>query len=175
MSTFLWGPGYVQYVLTRFDAGNPPDQILAELRSTGYTNLQLVTIEQCLRANNRPVDDFNPLSRPAFISNTFDAQGYQGQPINYAGDNFVRGSTAPRQPFVPPSNYRPQQGKLWDEDASRITINAHREGIAVIEIWQRLNTAGYVVNAAQVVGNLNAQGVGSAEMDGATVMDFMTR
>lgn len=171
MSNPLWTPERVQYVLSQFDAGVSPPQILAQLRSTGYPTLQLVTIEQCLRSHGRPVDGPNPTSRPSFTSNTFDAQGYQGQAINYAGDSFVRGSTAPRPAFNPPSNFRPQsnQGR-WDTAADSYAISAHREGRSVMEIWDGLRSAGYVVNAAEVAASLNAQGV-----SGVSVTDYLSR
>lgn len=174
MPNFLWTPERVDYVVGEFDAGVPPAQILAALRSTGYTTLQLVTIEQCLRTNGRSVDGFDPHVRLAFTSNTYNAQGYQGQTINYAGDSFVRGSTAPlRSGYNPPSNYRPQSnnhGKRWDPAADGYAIGAHREGRSVMEIWEGLIGDGYVVNAAEVAASLNAQGV-----SGVRVTDYMTR
>ena len=173
MSTFLWTTERAQYVVDRFDAGVAPAQILAELQSTGYTTLRLFTIEQCLRTNGRAVDGFDPLIRPSFTSNTFDAQGYRGQPNTYAGDTFVRGgSTATKPPYHPPSNFRPQSSRerRWDQAADRYAINAHREGRTVMEIWEELNRNGYVSNAAEVAASLNAQGVSSVR-----ITDYLRR
>ena len=68
MSNILWAPERVQYVVIKFDAGVPPARILAQLRSTGYTDLRLFNIEQCLRTNGRLAHGYN---RSSFISNTY--------------------------------------------------------------------------------------------------------
>lgn len=173
MSTFSWTRERVDYVIARFDAGAPPAKILAEMRSSGYTNLRLFTIEQCLLTNGRAVDGFDPLIRPSFTSNTFDAQGYQGQPNTYPGDTFIRNGVAPtRLPYVPPSNFRPQihQGRRWDQAADRYAISAHREGRTVMEIWEALSGAGYISNAAEAAASLNAQGVSDVR-----VTDYLRR
>lgn len=172
MSTFSWTPERVQYVVNQFDAGVAPTQILADMRASGYTNLRLFTIEQCLRTKGRAVDGFDPLLRPPLTSNTFDARGYQGQPNIYPGDRSFRGNTAPKPPYVPPSNFRPQrnQGRPWDQAADRFAIDAHYEGSTVMEIWQELSRRGYMSNAAEVAASLNAQGVNSVR-----VADYLRR
>lgn len=68
MSNLLWTPERVQYVVSEFDAGVPPAQILAQLRSAGYTNLRLFNIEQCLRTNGRLAHGYDC---PSFTSNTY--------------------------------------------------------------------------------------------------------
>lgn len=163
---------HIQYILNQFDAGVPPTVILAELRSNGFPNLRLFPIEQCLRANGRAVDGYDPLNRSPFTSNTFDARGYQGQPITYPGDTFVRSVGPTKPPYVAPSNFRPQinQGRSWDRAADEYAINAHREGRSVMEIWAALSNNGYMSNAAEVAASLNAQGVSSVR-----VTDYLRR
>lgn len=162
----VWTKEREDYVVLKFDAGVEPREILGHLQVTGFPNLKLVTIMQCLRARGRNVDGYDPHLRPAFTSNTHNPQGFQGQEIQYPGDSFVRHGTNPRPAYTAPSTFRPQsnQEKRWDLAAATYAFNAYNQGHSVMEIWAALSSNGYVSNAAEIAASLNAQGVSSERL-----------
>ncbi|MCJ1346094.1 hypothetical protein MMC31_004306 [Peltigera leucophlebia] len=181
-----WDDIKVQFVLDKYDAGLTVQQIKQFFESAEIPVARL-TIEQTLRANGRDVDGFNPLARPAIVSNTYGPPRDQGpvhdQPghlvthqhlvrhDNYPYTYYAQGKQGP-QPSVPEVRFKPQHsrdGRLWDDEATTFTLEAFRSGKSVLGIWQELRGMGYGVNAAQVAGCLNAGGV-----KGVHVVDYLT-
>lgn len=186
MSNFLWNEQTIQYVLREFDKGFTVAQIHDELVRAGY-NVQLGTIEQTLRANNRNIDGPNPLARPTYISNSYGPPGNPGPWYNQPGNQVTHQHVVRNDSYVytwqaqgyeglppqtAPGRFAPQsnQGRHWDAQAARFTIDAHRSGQSVLQIWSDLRRRGYVVNAAEVAASLSAQGV-----SGVHVADYLGR
>lgn len=175
MSNFTWDAEQVDYVLREFDGGRSAAKIHEELSIAGY-NVKLVTVEQTLRANGRNVDGVDPSARPTLISNSYGPPGNQAPAYNQPGNHIthqhlVRNDCYPptwnaqgnqgRAPIATPGTFAPQDpmGRVWDFQAARFAINAHRSGQSVLQIWHDLRRRGYVINAAEVAASLSAQGV----------------
>lgn len=141
MSNFNWTTQNVQYVVNQFDAGVPFAQILTRLQSSGYETLRLVMIEQCLRANGRNVNVYNPQVSHAFPSRTFGAR-----PTKSAHESLV---------VRPQSN----QGRGWDSAAGNYVMHAHSDRRSIVDIWEDLRRDGYGVKVSDVTASLQAQGV----------------
>lgn len=185
MSNFTWEAEQVDYVLREFDGGRSVPKIHEELSIVGY-NDRLVTVEQTLRYG-RNVDGFDPSARPTNISNSYGPPGNQApahsQPGNHiTHQHLVRHECYPptwdaqgnqgRPPTTASGTFAPQDpmGRLWDFQAARFAINAHRSGQSVLQIWSDLRKRGYVANAAEVAASLSAQGV-----SGVHVADYLAR
>lgn len=186
MSNFTWDAEQVAYVLREFDGGRSAAKIHEELCLAGY-NVRLHTVEQTLRVNGRRVDDFDPSARPTMLSNSIGPPGNQAPAHNQPGNHIthqhlVRNDNYPttwyaqgnqdRPPYTVPGRFVPQDplGRLWDFQAARFAINAHRSGQSVLQIWSDLRRRGYVINAAEVAASLSAQGV-----SGVHVADYLGR
>lgn len=185
-ANFIWDEQRIQYVLGRFDSGLSAAQIHAEFIHAGY-NVNLSTIEQTLRVGGRNIDGVNPFARPAYTSNSYGPPGNRAPLYNQPGNHIthqhlVRNDNYPgtwvaqgNQGFLPcptPENFAPQsrQGRHWDPQADRFTIESHRSGQSVLQIWSDLRSRGYIVNAAEVAASLNAQGI-----SGVHVVDYLGR
>lgn len=186
MSNFLWNAQSVAYVLKEFDGGRSAAQIHNEFLHAGY-NVLVGTVEQTLRVNGRNVDGVDPLARPNYISNSYGTPGNRGPAYNQPGNqvthqHLVRNDNYPgtwgaqgnlgARPSLTPGNFAPQSshGRHWDSQADSFAIQAHRSGQSVLQIWSDLRGRGYVVNAAEVAGSLNSQGV-----SGVHVADYLSR
>lgn len=188
MSNLQWDQEKIQYVLREFDNGRTATEIHTDLVGARFI-VRLVTVEQTLRAYGRDVDRYNASARPSFTSNSYGQPRNPGpaydQPGNevthqhlvrndrYPGTWLAQGNSG-TPPYSAPSNFIPQnaypQGRQWDPEADQFAINAYRSGKSVLQIWSDLRQMGYVVNAAEVAGSLNAQGISSVH-----VVDYLVR
>lgn len=160
---------HVNYVLTEFDAGVPPPQILEGLQYRAFLpSINLATIERCLRKNGRLEDNYQPGNA---------AQGYQslGAVSNNPPPPTDRDAPGPRattqearqlpaNPAVQTSendelaNLPPT--KQWDNQANCYAFSAYESGgKSVDEICLALRKNGYDIDRSQVMMSLIGQGV----------------
>lgn len=159
----------VQYILSQFDAGVRPIEILNDLYHSGWPYwLKLATIEQCLRVNGRRNSNDIPSD---------EAHDHQSHGANRASDprplnnHATPGTPAVNQearqvsanPAVQNSTtdalYDPGPTMTWDAQADRFTMSAHRVGKSEAEIWTTLRSNGYDIAPTEVTASLDRQGV----------------
>lgn len=70
MSYFDWNEVAVNFTLSANTAGICPAHTHIQLVQNGYSRLQLYTVEQCLRAHGREIDNVNPNYWPPYNENT---------------------------------------------------------------------------------------------------------
>lgn len=76
MSHFDWNELAVSFTLAADTAGLSPFLIHIQLVQNGYSQLQLYTVEQCLRAHGREIDNVTPYHGPLYHISTADAEMY---------------------------------------------------------------------------------------------------
>lgn len=163
MSDFNWTTQNVLFVISQFDAGVAPAEIVSQLQSSGYETLQLVNIEQCLRSNGLTVNVCNPRYSQSFANKTFDVCENQSPTVSsaLARNSFVGDIQGSPAASVPSRRLSVQinQGRGWDSAADKYAINAHEDGRSVVDIWEDLKRDGYNVKVSEVASSLSSQGV----------------
>lgn len=129
-----WTERALKYILAANTAGICPFHTHLHLVRSGYVNLKLYTVQQCLRVHGRKIDDVN-----------FHHSNYHWRPL-YETSNIPGGII-----------YGYCFG--WNDLASTFSLSAHRAGFSVYQIWFQLIENGYAVTITEVVASLNAQGI----------------
>lgn len=152
----------IKYVLTSFDAGISPLRILNALLSAGVTELEPITILQCLREKGRLSYD-DPLSSASQDDLLRGCEPFYIQQPNHAPGSST--ATQERQGFDTPTSPTsatalddPGPTMLWDTLADTFTLAAHGYGQSVPKICALLRSHGFDVTQEQVLTSLIRQG-----------------
>lgn len=140
----------INYTCASYDAGISLAEIHCYLRSNGYPTLEFSTIEEWLRANGRSVNSLTAQatdSRLANIRPVPTTAPLAPNPVS-SRDWATNSLTLTMPPNV-----------LWDSQADRLAISAHREGKTVERIRQELSLNGYNATLNDVIRSLNKQGI----------------
>ena len=159
---------HVEYVLTQFEAGVPPQQILIGLQYRAFLpSINLATIERCLRENDRLPDNCRPDN--AAQGNQSPGAGGARNPPPLANGVALGPSTTTEEAHQPPASpiaRTSATGNLvdpgptldWDAQAERSAIAAYRSGQSIEEILLTLRSRGYDITQAELIVGLVRQG-----------------
>lgn len=137
MSYTEWTERATKYILAANTAGICPFHTHLQLVRSGYINLKLYTVQQCLRVHGRKIDE----------DVKFHHSNYIWRPL-YETSNI---------PVVGGIIYGYCFG--WNDLASNFSLAAHRVGFSVYQIWFQLIENGYAVTITEVRASLIAQGI----------------
>lgn len=159
---------HVEYVLTQFEAGVSPQQILIGLQYRAFLpSINLATIERCLRENGRLPENCRPDSA-AQGNQTPGAGGGRNPPLLVNGvtpDPSMTTEQAHQSPASPVAQTS-ATGNLvdlgpttleWDAQAERSAIAAYRSGQSIEEILLTLRSRGYDIAQAELIVSLVRQ------------------
>lgn len=170
-STMPLNKSHVQYVLTQFDGGVPPHQILIGLQYRAFLpSITIATIERCLRDNGRVLNDQQAGSATQGNQSLgigwashFLPPANQGVPgpsaATQGSGQFSTGSAMGTFTIADDHFVGPGRTMRWDSEADDFILAAYIAGMSGDEIWTKLRSNGYDIARAQVVISLFQQGV----------------